>query len=143
MSNALERACDPVVRVAVTRGNHEPPFRLTLQPERDAIRATLAGDLDLATAPELRGSLEELIERGFTRLVIDLRELSFIDVAGLRMLLELDTASRRDGWRLALVPPPPPVRRIFELTGTTDALPFITGDPLSRRRPAVNGRGRE
>jgi len=43
--------------------------------------------------PDLRDQIEELITAGFLQVIIDLRGLSFIDVAGLRLLLSLSTGS--------------------------------------------------
>jgi len=51
------------------------------------------GELDLAMIPDLRDQIEELITAGFLQVIIDLRGLSFIDVAGLRLLLSLSTGS--------------------------------------------------
>jgi anti-sigma B factor antagonist len=50
------------------------------------------GELDLATAPALEEALERAFEGGSARVVLDLRELEFIDSSGLRTLL---TARRR------------------------------------------------
>jgi anti-sigma B factor antagonist len=50
------------------------------------------GELDLATAPALEDALGRAFEGGSARVVLDLRELEFIDSSGLRTLL---TARRR------------------------------------------------
>ncbi len=83
----------------------------------------------MATINTLRAEHEGVLARGFGHVVIDLRDLEFIDVAGLRLLLALNAGARRDGWRLSMIQGPPAVRRVFELTGTLHALPFTL--PLS------------
>jgi anti-sigma B factor antagonist len=50
------------------------------------------GELDLATAPALEEALERAFQGDSARVVLDLRELEFIDSSGLRTLL---TARRR------------------------------------------------
>ncbi len=49
-----------------------------------------------------------------------------MDSSGLRLLLRWDAEARRDGFSLQLVPGPAPVQRVFELTGMTERLPFIS-----------------
>ena len=58
-------------------------------------------------------------------MTLDLSRLDFIDSTGLRLILDRDAEARRDGFTLALIPGPPAVERIFELTKTRTHLPFI------------------
>ena len=64
---------------------------------------TVRGDLDLATAPGLERTLAEEARHGGL-VVLDLRELSFIDASGLGVLLRIDAYSRGDGMELRLIP---------------------------------------
>lgn len=74
-----------------------------------------AGELDIASA----GVLErELGSQPADRVVLDLREIAFMDSTGLRLLISLRNTARRNGRRLLVVPGPPNVQRLFELTGT-------------------------
>lgn len=101
------------------------PLRCAIEPERDAVRVRPAGSLDMVTAPELRAQVDELLEAGFRRVILDLSELEFMDSTGLRLMLSLDADARRDGFSIALVPGPSAVQRVFEVTGTEAALPFM------------------
>ena len=65
------------------------PFRVDVHPERDSVRVVPVGELDTATADELQTKLCELREAGFDRVVLDLRELEFLDSTGLRLLVVL------------------------------------------------------
>jgi anti-anti-sigma factor len=76
--------------------------------------------------------LSEVLGRGFERVVLDLREVSFIDSTGLRAVLEIDSAGRAAGVEFAMVPGPAGVQRIFDLTGTDAALRFITPADIER-----------
>ena len=72
-----------------------PPESFTVRTEQhgDATLVVPAGELDLATAPALDSALARAFERGAApRVVLDLRELEFIDSSGLRTLR---TARRR------------------------------------------------
>jgi anti-sigma B factor antagonist len=99
-------------------------FRCDVFPERDRVRVALAGELDLATAPQLDQAVRELLEAGFDHVVVDLTDLAFLDSSGLRMLLRLQGLSHEGAFRLELKPGPPAVQRIFELSSTIDLLPF-------------------
>ena len=91
------------------------------------------GELDILTADRVRSRVADLLEAGFSTIVIDLRELAFMDSTGLRLLLVLHQRARRDGWSLSLTPGPEPVQRVFELTGTSAVLPFTAdGGPPPR-----------
>ena len=100
------------------------PFRCDVLPERNQVRVAPVGELDAATVDELAGEIAELRHSGFKRLVLDLRELTFIDSSGLRLVLGLDAASGAD-FELIMIPGPPAVQRIFELTSTLELLPFV------------------
>ncbi len=100
------------------------PFDVRVCPYREAVHLKVVGELDLATIDTLQAEHERMLARGFRHVVVDLRGLEFIDVAGLRLLLALTAEARRDGWRLSLIQGPYAVRRLFDLTGTLQALPF-------------------
>lgn len=72
-------------------------------------------------------------------LVVDLRDLTFIDSSGIHVLMRLDTAARDDGWSLVLVRGQPAVQRVLDLchlsdhVRTDDALDYIpTFRPLTK-----------
>jgi anti-anti-sigma factor len=83
-----------------------------------AIRLRLAGELDLASAPRLEHQLEELLGDDIRRVTIDLRDLQFLDSAGLRALLVAHRRLTESGRELLLGPGPQAVQRLFELTGS-------------------------
>jgi anti-sigma B factor antagonist len=99
-------------------------FEVRVEPAREVVRIKPTGELDLATAPELRDHVIELLAVGFEQLIIDLRGLSFIDVAGVRLLLELADRARCEDWKLSLIQAGDRVARIFVLTDTVGQLPF-------------------
>jgi anti-sigma B factor antagonist len=98
-----------------------PPYRslrLSLLPGRDDVVVVARGELDTACAADLERKVRELQRSGVEEIVIDLRGVSFMDSSGLRVLLSLRNDARRNAHRLALVPGPRSVQRIFELTAT-------------------------
>ena len=100
-------------------------FRCEIAPQRERVRISPIGELDLATVPVVETHLSELQAAGFKQVTLDLREVSFLDSTGLRMILEWDAHSRADGFAFSLVAGPPTVQRLFELTQTTARLKFV------------------
>lgn len=84
----------------------------------------VSGELDLASVPHFRSAAERVCRSDAHRVVLDLRPLSFIDVTGMRAVLELHANCSRQGLRLEIRPGPRAVQRVFELTGTDAFLPF-------------------
>jgi len=87
----------------------------------------LSGELDLANADALEVELEEAMS-GVAKVVIDMRELEFIDSTGIALLIG---AMSRDGDspRLSFVPSEfAAVTRVLELTGVTERMPIAGAD---------------
>jgi anti-sigma B factor antagonist len=90
------------------------------------------GELDLATAGELRTALEQQAGT-HKRVTLDLGGLQFLDTSGLRLVLETAAASRRDGFEFTVLPGSAEIQRLFDLAGVTAMVPFADGDgPASR-----------
>ena len=87
------------------------------------------GEIDLASVTVLEGKLRELRETGFDHLVVDLREVTFMDSTGLRLILGWDDESRAEGLDFELIRGEPVVQRLFDITGVTGRLRFV--DPPS------------
>ena len=85
---------------------------------------SLSGELDLASAPRLDEALFEC-EDGAPTILLDLRGLTFMDSSGLRVILAADARARSRGGRLMLVPGPPSVQRVFQLTLLDTRLEFV------------------
>lgn len=89
-----------------------------------AVRVSLRGELDLASARQLEECFTAIDEQSPTRVVVDLSGLTFIDSSGLRMLLIGDARAREHGYELMLLAGQEPVQRVFEMTGALDVLRF-------------------
>jgi anti-sigma B factor antagonist len=80
-----------------------------------------AGEVDVASAPELRGRLEELAPAD-TKVIVDLSDVRFLDSTGLGVLVAgWKRFQNREGTsRLSLVVTRPEILRVLEVTGLTD-----------------------
>jgi anti-anti-sigma factor len=85
----------------------------------------LAGELDLAGAGLVEEELLRVEGSDAGQIVIDLRELEFIDSTGVRLVYMADARARHRDARLTIRRGPDRVHRIFELTDLADRLPFV------------------
>jgi len=111
----------------VTDGTSRGFNFLELRSERrdDEHVIALAGELDLDGAERVAQELRRAEVTDARRVVLDLRDLQFIDSNGVRLIIEADDRLRTEGERLALIRGPRPVHRVFELTGVAERLPFV------------------
>ena len=102
-----------------------PPreFEVGVEDQAGATILRPAGELDIGTARRLERALLEGRAQG-DRVVLDLGRLEFIDSTGLRVIVNALDVAQRERWELTLRHGPPPVRRVFEISGVIDALPF-------------------
>jgi anti-anti-sigma factor len=81
-------------------------------------RIAVSGELDLSTVPALMEQLAHVEQDGVTAIMLDLRDLTFIDSSGLHALLQARDRAKTNGHRLIWVGAGPPARGLFEITGT-------------------------
>lgn len=99
-----------------------PQFRIDACVDGPITSVALFGEVDAATAPELAECLYELTGAGFDEVVVDLTGLEFIDSAGLSVLVGAHKQMRDAGTQLVIASPPPPTRRIFDISGLAGVL---------------------
>ena len=101
------------------------PFRCEVDPHRASVFVRPVGELDLATAPIVDTQLSELVAAGFTSLVLDLRQLRFLDSTGLRLLLSWDARARAEGVEASTSSQGPPrCSASSTIAGVAHLLPF-------------------
>jgi anti-anti-sigma factor len=61
--------------------------------------------------------MDTVLTDGGGPVVLDLSDLRFIDVAGLRLAVRLESRAQLHGVDLSMLPGPEAVRRVFQLTG--------------------------
>jgi len=104
------------------------PFRCDVVPDRARVRVCPVGALDLATVPLVDAQLADLWSVGFTRLVLDLREVPFLDSTAVRLLWSWHNYSASDGIAFGVIPGPPVVQRVLEVAGVDERLTYWSPD---------------
>jgi anti-sigma B factor antagonist len=94
----------------------------------DAAWVHVGGELDIATTPRLERTLDESQAR---LVVLDLRELAFIDCCGMHAIINAGIRARQAGRRLVLVRVPANVDRMLALTGSSEQVEIGDVDPVA------------
>ena len=80
----------------------------------------LSGEIDLSNSRQLHQQLESVVE-GWSRVVIDLAEIKYLDSQGLRLIKQLCNKVDNDGTELQLVAPPDGfARQVLEMARMSD-----------------------
>jgi anti-anti-sigma factor len=110
------------------RGGHD---RLHIQSiaRADGIALRLSGELTLATVNVFQQQLRDSEAASPDVLVIDLRQLRFVDSLAIGELIAADKRSRDAGRRLILITGPGPVERLLALTGVDAKLRTASEPP--------------
>lgn len=88
--------------------------------EGESTVVEVAGELDLASAAQLTEALELAWRNHPEQVVLELGGLHFIDMAGVRSVLEAQRNAEQQGGRLVLADVRQPVRRVLALAGMSD-----------------------
>jgi anti-sigma B factor antagonist len=87
---------------------------------------SVVGEIDVATAPQLRDRLRERTPPGAEVVVVDLLDVTFLDSTALGVLVGALKRSREAGGDLRLAINQPRIRKVFEITGLTGVFSIHT-----------------
>ena len=82
------------------------------------------GEIDMATVDLVRAAVDAH-NGSYDELIVDLREVGFMDTSGLRYVLELTDRATRESFRFKIVRGPAAVQRVFDVSGLTGRLPLV------------------
>ncbi len=100
-------------------------LNISSERENDVCIMRIDGEIDVYTAPRLKESLAEQIETGCFNVVMDMRDVGFIDSSGLGVLVGgLRRAKERSGC-IRLVCTRDSVLKIFRITGLDKVFPIF------------------
>lgn len=80
---------------------------------------SVVGEVDVATAPELRDRLREAVADGSPTVAVDLTEVTFIDSTALGVLIETKKLCDGEGRTMRIAVSEPRILKVFEITGLT------------------------
>ena len=101
------------------------PFTIGVsQVMRGRFLVRVRGELDLTTAPQVREAVLELLENHAERISLDCADLSFIDSAGIGVLVGAEKRARQQACEFVVCRPTSAVMRALETTGVARHLTF-------------------
>jgi anti-sigma B factor antagonist len=106
---------------------YEPPgFDVQIDVGDGIHLISVFGELDVASAPAVTQALEDAQVSAATSVVLDLAGVTFLDSAGIRVLMSAVTASRAGQNKLSVRRDyQPPVDRVLALAGVIEGLPYL------------------
>jgi anti-sigma B factor antagonist len=111
-----------------SRGSGDPPSSL-LSVEivlgGVATSVVVVGELDISTGGHLRDVLAPLLANGPSEVVLECAQLSFLDVGGISVLLDIEQELNESGRHLSLRSLRPNLHRVLEMVDVTGALDVI------------------
>ncbi len=111
--------------MAERKSNAAPRLQVGVEAEGKATSVVFKGELDLSTIGIAEEAMDPIGE--VETLVLDLRELTFLDSSGLRLIL---VQAERDIPRFYVVQGPAQVARVFDLTGAAERLNLVEDPSL-------------
>lgn len=100
-------------------------FRVEVRRDAAVVVVAVTGELDLASGPELEAELDQVSGPEVKLLVIDLRNLDFMDSTGLSILVRAHQRLATEGCEMGLVRGSQQVQRLLDLTGVAERLRLV------------------
>lgn len=99
---------------------------MTIETQRTDLELTilLSGRLDTTTAPELEAEFQKSLD-GIQTLILDMKNLSYLSSAGLRVLLMAQKTMNKQG-QMRVCHVNETIMDVFEVTGFSDILTIQT-----------------
>jgi anti-sigma B factor antagonist len=107
----------------------EKPFDIDVQEREGSVLVRLSGEIDLAAVEAIETELVPLEDR-FPTVILDLRDVTFLDSTGLRAIVSADARARSNGFELKIVRGPEQVQKILYLAGLDKILPLVDPEEL-------------
>lgn len=95
-------------------------FSVEVNPAVPLVR--VAGDMDVATVPELDAAIQKRLADGYLVLVLDLAGVTFLDSSGLGVLVSHHKTLRRQSGSLRIANASPRVLAVLSITGLDEVL---------------------
>ncbi len=100
-----------------------PSFAVSNQIAHGVCVVSVIGEIDLATAPQVRSALAAAEASDARVIQLALSQVTFMDSTGIAVLVEHAERSRANGNHLSIVSGPA-VDRVLEISGLRDRLPM-------------------
>lgn len=104
-------------------------LKVTTRSQGDHTVISVAGEIDLYTAPKLQSELMTALTASPVRLIVDMSRVDFCDSTGINVLLAAHRQARECGGELQLAGPGSATRKVLQVTGLESVFTVID-DPV-------------
>lgn len=111
------------------------PATISLRTVPPRVLLRLRGEVDISAVADVRAAVVRAVAGGCRDIDLDLADVSFMDCAGVGVVLWCREHAERSGGRLTLTHVSPSVARILALTGHDRGLKASDTALVSRRQP--------
>jgi anti-sigma B factor antagonist len=109
-------------------------LKVTTRSQGDHTVVSVAGEIDLYTAPRLQSELTSALGASPARLVVDMSGVDFCDSTGINVLLAALRVARERGGELMLAGPGSATRKVLQVTGLESVF-TVLDDPVQITKP--------
>ena len=109
-------------------------FEVVTDKSDEYVVVAVVGELDVATAPQLRTQLRKIVGEECSTVVVDLTAVTFVDSTALGVLIEARKQCDANAGTMRIAISEPRILRVFEITGLTELF-----DIRSTRLEAIAG----
>ena len=92
-------------------------LKVATRTQGDHTVVSVAGEIDLYTAPRLQSELTGALSKNPARLIVDMSAVDFCDSTGINVLLAAHRQARERGGELQLAGPGTATRKVLQVTG--------------------------
>lgn len=92
-------------------------FNAKTQMNEGVCTVFLSGELDLSVAPDFRLVMEPLVGNSEVDLIVNMKDMTYIDSTGIGILLSILKARHGVEARFAVEEVPPQIQKLFDMTG--------------------------
>lgn len=95
-------------------------FKANIDKKDDYLILNLAGDLDVYSEEEFRDFIEDELKDKNLDLVIDIKDLDYLDSTGLGMFMKIYKMYKEKGQKVKIINPKENILKLFKITDLTD-----------------------
>lgn len=97
---------------------------IALESVGDFSLISLSGEVDVYSAPKLRETIKDLVDKGEYHIIVDLEKVAFLDSTGLGVLVGGLKRVKPHKGELGIICNQEKILRIFRITGLTKVFPI-------------------
>lgn len=100
-------------------------FKANIDKKDDYLILNLAGDLDVYSEEEFRDFIEDELKDNNLDLVIDIKDLDYLDSTGLGMFMKIYKMYEENGQKVKIINPKENILKLFKITDLTDIFEMV------------------